>query len=253
MRDTTIFEDFLDTDHGRKVWKAFLRTKNGIENPVELIAKKSKPKKKNNYLEVGGGLGEKTIFISRKLGFKNIDFLEPSEKGSSIFAKTAKKNKINFRIINTSFEEFKPDRKYDLITSIHSWYYIDLRELNKLHSILNRGGVACIFLDSRSDVVKKLHDVCDKFMGFRSNSIEDIADFLDKQKIEYDLFCYKKELTGLIRKDGLTPKAKTIMSLIAYRKWNKIPDNAKEEARKMLISYGRDIYPIRRCLITIKK
>lgn len=80
MRDTTIFEDFLDTDHGRKVWKAFLRTKNGIENPVELIAKKSKPKKKNNYLEVGGGLGEKQFLSQENLGLKTLIFLSHQRK-----------------------------------------------------------------------------------------------------------------------------------------------------------------------------
>jgi len=254
MRDTSLFEKFLNTAYGRRIWRAFLQTKKGTENPVEMILSKFRLEHNSGYLEIGGGFGEKTLKIAKKYGFKNIDFIEPSKKASDIFTKKAKSHRFGFRIFNTPFEKFQPDTKYDLITSIHSWYYIDLKEIDKLYNILNKNGVACIFLDRKSDTIKKIQDVCEKFLGFQSNNIEDIVEYFEKRKIKYNLFCENKKLKGLIKNNKLTERARTIISLVSYTPWDKILNITKEEIRLMLIKLSKnDTYPINRCLIVIRK
>lgn len=244
----------MDTPHGRKVWRAFLKTKKGTEDPVNLIISKAKPRNSSSYLEIGGGLGEKTIAIGKKFGFGKIDFIEPSKKASQVFLRNAKKLGIEARLFNTPFERFRPDRKYDLVTSIHSWYYIDLKELDKLYKLLQKGGIACIYLDRKSDIIKRIQDICEKFLGFRSNNIEDLEFFLNKRKIKYDLYCEEKGLKGLIRRGNFTTKAKTIISLVGYTRWDEIPGRTKGKIKDMLTKLSKDdSYTTRRCLILIRK
>lgn len=243
----------MDSAHGRRVWKKFLKTKKGTEDPLGLIASKVGLKNKSSYLDIGGGTGEKTLSIAKIFGINKVDFLEPSEKASVLFSKAAKKRGLDFRAVNTSFENFTPSEKYGLITSIHSWYYIDLQELDKLYNILEKGGVACIYLDRKDDVIKKIQDICEKWLGFESNNIEDIVGYLEKRKIKFRLFCEEKPLKSLIKDGRLTEKAKTIISLVSYTRWNKIPASVKEEIRKMLIESGKSKWMTKRCLILIRK
>lgn len=257
MVDTRIFEEFLDTSGGREIAASFRKEKETIEDPGNFVISKMKGKiKPKNYLDIGGGLGNITLEIMKGLGCEQVDFLEPSTGASEHFSHLAKLSGIKFSTINSGFEDFVPDKKYDFITAIHSWYYIKLEALKKLYDILEKGGHACIFLDSKNDIVKKIQDICQQDMhDILANNSEDIADYLGQINIPYTIYENDKILSGLLDDKELTERAKIMISYLSYIGWDKVSVTTKEKVRKLLIEEGKgkDKYPSRRRLIIIKK
>ena len=127
----SLITDFLNSAEGLKVLGEFNKLKQDIEDPAGLVIKKilDKPGIKN-YLDIGGGDGIRTLQIAKAFECEHIDYLEPSKNSSSLFVKQAKHSyQGTYTVINKGFQDFKATKKYELITSIHSWYYIDLRDL----------------------------------------------------------------------------------------------------------------------------
>lgn len=254
--NSCVFEEFLRTSYGQKTLESFNKMKIKIEDTSSFILKKFKGKiRPKNYLDVGGGNGVRTLEIIRGLGCLHTDFLEPSKEASKNFVKSAKELGLNFSVINSIFESFNPKKKYDFITSVHSWYYIDLSSVKKLYKILNKDGVACIFLDSKNDTIKKIQDICESQLHkFSSCNMEDITEVLDKYGINYEIHMDNRTLSGLLKKGQFTEKAKTIISLVAWTKWSKIPESIKNSIKELLLGVSKDDkYPSRRGLIVIRK
>ena len=250
---TEIFERFLDSKYGQQVLERFNKEKKFIENPADLIVRELKNKiRAENYLDVGGGTGVKTSKIMKGIGIARVDFLEPSRKASSNFRK---KSGLDINVINSSFEDFETEKQYDLITAIHTWYYINLDALEKLYRILKDGGTACIFMDSKGDTLKKIQKICElEFLGYKSNNAEDVCKYLDKIGIKYTIHKDAKTFSGLVKNGDLTARTKTIMSLVSYSKWSSIQLSAKLAVKKMLIGISKeDKYPSRRWLIVVRK
>ncbi len=255
---TSIFEKFLDTKYGRRTLALFNKEKSKIENPPESIVNRFHGKiKPKNYLDIGGGTGKRTLKIVKGLGCLHTDFLEPSKRASDEFCKLAKRHRItDISVINSSFEDFNETKKYEFITSIHSWYYIDLKSLKKMHQMLVPNGIACIFIDSKEDTIKRIQDICEtRFLGKPSNNAEDICKYMEKCGIKYSVYNYDGVLAGLLKNNNFTQRAKVIVSLVSYQKWSKISTSVKQKILKMLIEtdQGHGAYPSRRWLIVVKK
>ncbi|MBI4170094.1 MAG: methyltransferase domain-containing protein [Candidatus Aenigmarchaeota archaeon] len=258
MKDTSAFEKFLDSAYGRRTISLFDKEKSQIENPPKFIISRFHGKiKPKNYLDIGGGTGKRTVEIIKGLGCRHTDFLEPSKRASDEFVKLAKSHGVgNISIIRSSFEDFSRAKKYDFITSIHSWYYIDLESLQKLYKMLAPSGIACIFIDSKDDTIKRMQDICEiVFLNKPSNNAEDICKYLEKRGIKYSVYNYDGVLSGLLKNNNFTQRARIIASLVAYRKWSKISASVKQKILELFreTDQGHGTYPSRRCLIVVKK
>lgn len=252
---STVFSKFLTSGYGKNSLNNFNKIKKDLENPADYIIKNASKGRIYNYLEIGGGDGLHTIPIIRALKPGHVDFLEPSNSAPTKFSKFVRSKNINFSIINTTFEKFNTNKKYDLITSIHSWYYINLKSLEKLYGLIENGGTSFIFLDSKHDMIKTLENICERELyNYKSNDFEDVIAYLDRKRIGYKVYKYDTVLSGLLKNGEFTREARTIISLISWKNWKDIPDGTKSHIKKALIRTGRsNKYPSRRRLIVIRK
>lgn len=258
MIDVRIFEKFLDTKEGQELLEDFNKEKASLEDPdgliISLMKKTARPKK---YLDIGGGTGTRTINIIRNLKCEQTDFLEPSKKSAERFSEKARDSGIdNFSVINSRFEYFNLQRKYDFITSIHSWYYIELSALWKLVNILDKNGRAFIFIDSKEDTIYQIQEICQReILNIETNAFEDLTKQIDTLSAEYEIHEINENISGLLENGNLTNKTKTIISFLSYRGWSQIPEKTRRKIIKLLkkIGEGKDEYPSRRRLIIIKK
>ncbi len=255
MRNTEIFEKFLDTPYGIRAMEFFNKEKTEFED-FDWIVKKLKVTAPENYLDIGGGPGLRTMKVAKDMGCRNIDFVEPSAGSCRNFTKLAKLSGIrNVSTFSSSFEDFDTEKKYDFITSIHSWYYIDLDSLERMYDMLKDGGAAAILMDSETDIIRKIQLVCEKRMcKFNTNGGEDVIKKLGKLGIKHDVYEHTAMLSGLLNNGKFTKKAKAIISLLAYTKWSDIDEDTRNEIRCMLENISKkDKYPTKRFLVIIKK
>lgn len=144
----------------------------------------------NTYLDIGSGPGNISLLISNN--FKYFMTVEPN----SLFYK-----KYNFHrylgnvpkyVQNINTHHDFNNLKFDLITCIHSFYYIKLEEyektLKKLYSLLNKNGKLVISLspsynDLKSDWSKIIHFFL-KIKYNPLNTIHNICSKFDNVNIE---------------------------------------------------------------------
>lgn len=253
---TEVFERFLDTKYGQCILEKFNKEKRFIENPADLIVNEFKNKIKIvDHLDIGGGTGIRTEKIVKGLKIENTDFLEPSKKAPLKFLRKSKKSGMKVNLITCRFEDFQTEKKYDFITSVHAWYYIELDALRKLHDLLRPRGFAVIFMDSENDTIKKIQDICEtEFWKGKTLNAEDICKFLDKIGVGYEIRKDERKFKGLIKSGNFTERAKIIMSLVSYARWEDIQDSIKLSVKRMLEKISKnDIYPSKRWLIIIRK
>jgi hypothetical protein len=121
--------------------------------------------------------------------------------------------------------------------------------------MLNHNGFACIFMDSKDDTIKKVQDICESDLyEMKSNNIEDIVEYLNRNKITYNIYNENKEISGMLKDNKFTEKARIIISLVSWRKWSDIPSSTKISIKRLLKNISKnDLYPSCRFLIIIKK
>lgn len=108
--------------------------------------------KNSSILDVGCGDGDFLITLKNG-GFKDLT-------GIDLFID--KKNmKKNIKIYQTSLEDFKPNRKYDLIISNHSFEHMDnqLKNLKCFENLLNDNGTIVIRIPVKSKAVWEKYGV----------------------------------------------------------------------------------------------
>lgn len=87
------------------------------ESLLELKINKNKALK---VLDIGAGTGNFSRIIQDHFPFAHIDILEPNEPMSQ--CAKAKLDPKKTTIINREFQQFEPEKKYDLIICIHALY-----------------------------------------------------------------------------------------------------------------------------------
>ena len=97
-----------------------------------------------DYLDVGCGYGYKTksiIDILQRDHNVNATGIDPSPELITIFRKQV--NDKNIHLACSTWEDFEPENKMHLITSIHTFYYITdwLGAINKMLESLHKDGV----------------------------------------------------------------------------------------------------------------
>jgi ubiquinone/menaquinone biosynthesis C-methylase UbiE len=119
-----------------------------------------------HYLDVGCGYGDKTLAIINQLKTRlkvESTALDPSPSMLSIFKSTATSESIKF--VRSNWEDYQPTRKFHLITSIHTFYYVNdwQKAIQKMLAHREKNGVICI-------AIRDTDEVC-KFRDYFSNQI----------------------------------------------------------------------------------
>ena len=255
MKKHLHFERFLASAEGQRVLERFNALKRDFENPAQSVVKRWIPQASPpRYLEIGGGTGARTLDIARKLKIRRIDFVEPSAAACKTFKRLAKRSGVVGKVFAVPFEHFETAERYDLITSIHSFYYINRSCLKKVHRMLAPGGRAFILIDSRSDIIKRIQDICERWQGEATLDFEDLRESLRRYGIPFRAWPEADVVRGLYLNRRFTAKAKTILSLLSWLPWQEIPEAVKEETSRLLVrASNRGCYRCRRVLIELRK
>ena len=146
-----------------------------------------KNKNMNNVLDVGGGDGK----IWRDVSKVKITILDPRKT----------KHETHIEYIKKPFETFTNNEQYDLVSFIHSLFYVHWENVaefkNKIKALLNSGGHMLAILPSEdskfSNLIRKYADD-DKYLGRTYSLLDDIQPMLSEQKeFEVTVFSDSKE------------------------------------------------------------
>ena len=149
-REQRLFLNFIDhTDQADNAVKY-------INNVIgDKLLGSSKNASKVEYLDIGCGYGYKTQAIESLIKQKrslNTVALDPSSELLSIYREQNKSKNINF--VCSDWESYQPSKKFDFITSIHTFYYMDnwKVQITKMLESLNHQGDICIAIRSNDQV-----------------------------------------------------------------------------------------------------
>ena len=207
---------------------------------------------KNYYLDIGSGPGN----ISELIG-NNFNYFMTNEPNSSFY------NNYNFNekylgniskyIQETNDDDFK-NTKYDLITCIHSFYYIEFKDykkvLNKLYDLLNTNGKLIISLapyhnDFDSDWSKIIYEC----IGFYYNPFENIKQiFNDVEIIKDDIY---KPITFNSLEEAKKYNLWRFAEELSFHKINK--DDVEKTFEKYILENGLTISSTSGHIIITKK
>jgi 2-polyprenyl-3-methyl-5-hydroxy-6-metoxy-1,4-benzoquinol methylase len=106
----------------------------------------------SNVLELGYGEGITVARLSKKS--KNYTILE----GSSYLTQKIKKEYNDIKIINTLFEEFKPETQYDTIFALHVFEHIEepILLMQQMRAWLEADGVMVVVVPNKESIHRRL-------------------------------------------------------------------------------------------------
>src|ERR1044072_3048425 len=117
------------------------------------------PPSPRNFLSIGAGSGDTEIFLAKKLNC-SFGFQDYSEELARLFKKRASEQKVTpLETAVGKFESCSFKNTYDLILSIHAWYYISIEAavMKKLRDLLNSNGRVLVVLHRENNIVVGLN------------------------------------------------------------------------------------------------
>lgn len=174
------------------------------------------------YLDIGCGDGTitRTIADHVKDYHPMVVAIDPSEsqivaaqKTFSDFAEA--KKQVEFETIE--FERFKSDRRFSLITAIHSFYVIDESYLQKVYNLLADGGVAYIWMAGQEgNVMTALCNAFDKAIrpGQRRNTADALADYALSAGLRVQVTAYEGLLH--LQENSIRAKSNEARDLVEF-------------------------------------
>jgi len=211
---------------------------NYLRNQISEFASKSDKELPFNYLDVGCGYGDKTQAIIKTINHHarvNTVALDPSSVLLSIFAKDGVGEDID--LICSNWEDYEPNRKFNLITSIHAFYYIDNWEvaIRKMKNNLLKNGKICVALRSNDSVCKFRNHFYPKIHGY--DKLERISDelceLLNRNGFKYNLD-YVPSILDIRDCLAANEKGIQLIEFILRHPYEDISDNIKREIHEYL-------------------
>lgn len=154
---------------------------------IEDIINITEIKHNSDILEIGSGTGIATIPFIKK-GY-NIHCIEIGENLVNILKKKISNNP-GIKIDLISFENWIPDRKYDLIFSAQAFHWIDINiKYKKTFSILKENGYLALFwyipIIKENIGIRELNEFLkENKLPITYYSDDNYVDFINKMKIE---------------------------------------------------------------------
>jgi SAM-dependent methyltransferase len=189
-----------------------------------------------SWFGLGAGAGALELIVTSNLNVE-IGFLDPSENLVSLFNKRINSAALNHRVREIHcdyFQDIKLEKSYDLIVSLHSWYYIGLNAdlLQKaLDGLMPQGKLIIIVIHPDSfiaDFIREYRTNQNSENPITSDQISNWANSLGfKHKYLEEIHQVTKE--RYINNNQLTLNGKNFVSYTSRMDWNSItPDIQKE-------------------------
>jgi SAM-dependent methyltransferase len=160
-----------------------------IEELTRIAQERFKDRSVISMLEIGAGSGRSLAHIAHGLGEKQITYtgIDVSTEQRALFKEKEGGLPATVHVDDyaiSSWQEYTPTQKYDLVLAQHSWYGIgaDSKYVYKLINSLNEGGIAFVML-SGEDTISL---VAWKAMGEKGFSAEDFEKSLSDSGVSFD-------------------------------------------------------------------
>lgn len=212
---------------------------------TNVIKKQLKDKKNIRVLGIGTGKGDREIPILKELikSGKNIsfDYLDIQEKYFKEFvAELSKKRMVEIlsKKYIVDWEDFKPEKTYDLVLALHMFYGLKtyIRQgLQKIFNALKKDGLACILQSSKGGYTSKL---LPEFTGKKLIVGAVLANYLDELGINYSIQQIKAkiDLSFCIpsKKGKINKTAQLFLSYVLSKDYKSLSEKEKQQINKIL-------------------
>jgi SAM-dependent methyltransferase len=185
------------------------------------------------YLDIGCGFGNKTksiVSLIKQYHSINAVAIDPSVEFICIFDQNKEHKEIE--LIRSTWEEYSTVNKFHLITSIHTFYYIDDWELSikKMLNALHDNGVICVSIRSKDELHRFKEYFYRKIYNkqFSERSFEELIFILDNLDLKYKLDIIESKLNienCLIETDS----GIKLLEFLLQIPYNDIPDSFRKE------------------------
>jgi len=142
------------------------------------------------YLDIGCGYGYKTqaiIDLIKQNQSVNTTAIDPSSELLSLFKDQSKDKNIDF--VCSTWEDYQPQNKFHIITSIHTFYYIDNWRvaINKMLEHLDDQGIICIAIRSNDQICQFKNHFFNKIYKNNRNEhdFDELCDTLNTLGVNY--------------------------------------------------------------------
>lgn len=199
----------------------------------------------SELLEIGAGSGIATDEMSEKW-HSNITLIEPGDHFVSLLKqKYYKNNKIT--IVNSSFENYFSDKKYDGIVSATAFHWIDKEvKYRKAFSLLNNGGYLVLYWNYYSVFDNEINEEIKDIYNFYEEKFE--CDYyrqkikIEKKKKEIESCEYFSLLQDNVIEKVVELSANEFINLLnTFMGHKMIDDKINDEIKNLVVNLGGTI------------
>jgi hypothetical protein len=195
--------------------------------------------KKISLLDIGGGDGKRVSQLKELLEEEGIEveitLIEPSED----FVKNVDQNAVH-KVINSKFEDYVPEEKFDLILLIHSIYtFRDFTYLTKIKESLKDDGLVCIVANDKNSFLAQLKECVDE--NGKRKEVGSVIEELKTSGFNIEVIESDTRFSGCINLDGsLTEDGNLGLEWIAMRPIEEIDEEKLRCAEGCFVSNSKD-------------
>lgn len=209
-----------------------------------IIAHKTLKESSIKYLDIGCGYGDKTLSIInliKKYHSISTTAIDPSPELLSIFKNQFANKDINLQC--SPWESYQLIENFDLITSIHTFYYIDDWEaaINKMLTHLNKSGTILIVIRSDDEVCKFKDYFFQKINSpvKKERNFSELCTAIKQMKLKHTAHIVESKLNienCLLENE----KGKQLIEFLLRTSYSDLADNIKDEIKEYLKNNQRN-------------
>lgn len=182
MSEKTEYTRQWENNNLEKLYRRFSAVVKPFELPlldllIDEVKNKFTEASELSVFEIGSGNGQHTKIILNSLSEKfdlHYEGIDVSSAQREAFYENYKDFAKNIKIINyeiSSWQDYTPNKQYDIVLAQHSWYGIgsDLSNFEKLKNIISDDGICFVLLNSKTN----LSQIAMENNGERAFSSED--------------------------------------------------------------------------------
>ncbi len=192
-------------------------------------------RKINSSTEIGLGFYLKPISFVQL----NVKFVEPNKE----LINDAQNHLLNYKQIKYFTKDiFKLDHKkefknVDLFLILHVLYLLEEKSLTKLIELIPKNKPIIIVTDDRNSLFSDCWNITAHKYSFRSNKIHDeIENLKNSHLIKFKKTSFKTYLKNPFKVDRADLR-ESLLSMITYSEFSKLPDDSKIEISKIFNKY----------------